>query len=859
MTVTRHAKAAAQELADQRRSALKTEYRRKLLRLQTAFEPPLSSKELAEGLGIESRDLGRFLSESPRLRHARPDTLERALIDAVLDGDLLIAAQQAVAGSHRSVLICDERDVKLLSTSYRVRNLAGGEVPERQSSQPEDWDDDALWDLFQAEPEPTKKPAKQPTAKAVPSARSKSKRRVVGGVTGSAEASEGSGAGIDLPLTQPPKQRALVGRQVSAVGLGAMRLSTAGSDGRPDEQDAKKILHRALELGVGLIDTADSYALDDTELGHNERLIAEVLRESEHAENVVVATKAGLMRPGGKWLPNGRPEHLRARCEASLEHLGLEAIDLFQLHVVDPKVPLAESVGELSRLRDEGKIRHVGLCNVNVEQLEAAIEIVPVASVQNAASLFDKVALDRDLAAYCARSEIAFIAHSPIGGHRGVGRADKDRALKQIAQRHGVSPRQVALAGLLHMSPSLLAIPGATSVASVEASWKALELQLDDQDFALLSAGRRAWVKDARRKIWAAHPPTPGAAAAEKSLGGAQGSADEQVSGQQVSEQQVSEQQVSEQQVVVFVGPPAAGKTSRVQPYLDKGYMRLNRDELGGKLSGLVVKMQQAIEGGIRSFVLDNTYATRETRRPVLELAREHGLPVRCLWIDTPVEESLYNACLRMLDRQQRILSPAEILQLSKDDPNMLPPAAIFHYFRSFEPPELEEGFTEIERIAFERRIPPGYDTKALLLDYDGTLRRSTGPAPFPMDPDHVEILPGRREVLDRYVAEGWKLLGVSNQSAIGKRQMTHEVARACFERTNELLGHDIEVVYSPHPTHRAGVWDRKPMPGLGVQLIEKFRLDRRQCLMVGDLDSDRLFAEHCGFEYRDQAEFFGK
>ncbi len=831
MTVTRHAKAAAQELADQRRSALKTEYRRKLLRLQTAFEPPLSSKELADGLGIESRDLGRFLSESPRLRHARPDTLERALIDAVLDGDLLIAAQQAVAGSERSVLICDERDVKLLSTSYRVRNLGGGEVPERQSSQPEDWDDDALWDLFHDEAGPAdKEPSKKgPTAKPATS-------------TPVQQAEPASSA--DLPLAEPPKQRALIGRQVSAVGLGAMRLSTSTGDGRPDEQDAKKILHRALELGVGLIDTADSYALDDTELGHNERLIAEVLRESDHAENVVVATKAGLKRPGGKWLPNGRPEHLRARCEASLGNLGVEAIDLFQLHVIDPKVPAADSVGELARLRDEGKIRHVGLCNVNVEQLEAAMEIVPVASVQNAAGLFDKAALERGLAAFCGQSGIAFIAHSPIGGHRGVGKADRDAALKKVARRHGVSPRQVALAWLLHMSPSLLAIPGATSVASVEASRQALDLRLDEQDLALLDGGKRAWAKEARRKIWAAHPAAvDGTAVGEKQADGAPGPAAEPA---------------AEGEVVLFVGPPAAGKTSRVQPYLDRGYQRLNRDELGGKLSGLVVKMRQAIEGGARSFVLDNTYATRETRRPVLELAREHGLPVRCVWIDTPVAESLYNACLRMLDRRQKILSPAEILQLSKDDPNMLPPAAIFHYFRSFEPPDPEEGFADIERVAFERQIPADHDVKALLLDYDGTLRRSTGPAPFPLDPDHVEILPGRRQVLDRYVADGWKLLGVSNQSAIGKRQMTHEAVQACFERTNELLGHDIPVVYSPHPTHRAGVWDRKPMPGLGVQLIERYRLDRRQCLMVGDLDTDRLFAEHCGFEYRDQGDFFG-
>ena len=839
MTVTRHAKAAAQQLADLRRSALKTEYRRKLLRLQTAFDPALSSKELAEGLDIEPRDLGRFLSESPRLRHARPDSVARALIDAVLDGDLLIAAQQAVAGSHRSVLICDERDVKLLSTSYRVRNLGGGEVPERQSSQSEDWDDGGLWDLFHSGVrgisgvDPAKDASAVPTQtvrKTAASSRASSK------AVGQAVTTPGS-ADSARPQGPPPKERPLAGRQIHAVGFGAMRLSTAGEAGRPDEAEAAKILHHAMDLGVSLIDTADSYALDDSELGHNERLIAKVLRERKDAADVLVATKAGLTRPGGKWLPNGRPEHLRARCEAGLKHLGVEALDLFQLHVVDPKVPLADSVGELARLREQGKIRHVGLCNVRVEQIEAAAKIVPVASVQNAVSLFDKVALERGLAAFCAAAGIALIAHSPIGGHRGVGRADKDRSLKQVAQRHGVTPRQVALAWLLHMSPSLLAIPGATSIASLDASWAAGELRLDEQDFATLDGGKRAWAKETRAKLWSLGQIAVGEPAV--------------VQGERDSAR------VRDGEVVLFVGPPAAGKTSRVEPFVEQGYQRLNRDQLGGKLSGLVVRMREAIQDGARSFVLDNTYATRESRRPVLELAREHGLPVRCLWIDTPVAESLFNACLRMLEREKRILSPAEILQLSKDDPNMLPPAAIFHYFRSFEPPDMDEGFVDIERIPFERQIPSDYSTKALLLDYDGTLRRSTGPAPFPLSPDQVEILPGRREVLDRYVADGWQLLGVSNQSAIGKRQLTHEVVQSCFERTNELLGHDIPVVYSPNPTHRAGVWDRKPMPGLGVQLIEQYRLDRRQCLMVGDLDTDRLFAEHCGFDYRDQADFF--
>lgn len=850
MTVTRHAKALAQEMADQRRSAEKKEYRRKLLRLQTSFEPELRGAELAAGLGVERRELGRFLSESPRLRHARPDGQTRALIDAVLDGDLFIAVQDMVGGVDREVLICEARDIKLLASSYRVRNLSGGEVPEREIHEPADWDDNQLWDLFGSEgPETPSQPAVAMPASPSPAvAPSVTEAKVTAAQARAAKVAAAIVQGpTGGPAPEPPETRTFLEREIFPVGLGAMRLSTGVDGERLDHEDAASLIRQIVESGCGLIDTADAYALDADDMGHNERLIADALKDLKPEDRPLVVTKCGLTRPGGRWIPNGRPEHLRAVCEQSLENLGVESLDLLLLHVVDSKVPLAESYGALVELHKEGKARAVGLCNVKAEQLRDAWRILPPAAVQNPANFFDKAALQRKLgrnkkpaesvAEVCWELGIPLMAHSPIGGHAGVGRADRNKALKTVAQRHGVSPRQVALAWLLHMAPHVLPIPGATRLDSWTASREAAALRLTDEDWKVLDGGKQHWAAEARVHFWS----TGWAARPEAAP----------------KPEPVPTVDPSEGEVVLFVGPPAAGKTSRVQPFVDRDFLRLNRDELGGKLSDMVVHMGKALAEGRRHFVLDNTYPTRKSRHGVLDLAAQHGLSVRCIWIDTPVEEALYNACLRMLAKQDRILAPMEVLKLSKEDPNMLPPAAIFHYFQTFEAPDPDEGFADIERVPFERRPSPEFSRKALLLDYDGTLRRSTGPAPFPLKPEEVEILPGRKEVLDRYAADGWLLLGVSNQSAVGKKQLSREQVEACFARTNELLGHDIPVVYSPNMPHRSGVWDRKPMPGLGVQLIERHGLDRGRCLMVGDMDTDELFAKNCGFEYLDQAEFF--
>jgi len=242
--------------------------------------------------------------------------------------------------------------------------------------------------------------------------------------------------------------------RVRRLGFGAMRLTGRGIWGEPaDLEGAGEVLVRAVRLGVNFIDTADSYGPDVSE-----QLIGETL--SPYPEGLVIATKGGLTRPGpGRWVPNGRPEHLRRACEGSLRRLRLERIDLYQLHRVDPNVPLEESLGALADLRAEGKIRHVGLSNVDVTQLERAQKVLPIVTVQNRYNLTDR--RSESMVDHCERHGLAFLPWAPIAAG---DLAASGGLLDRIAERHRASTGQVALAWLLRRSPAMLPIPGTSSV-----------------------------------------------------------------------------------------------------------------------------------------------------------------------------------------------------------------------------------------------------------------------------------------------------------------------------------------------------------------------------------------------------------
>ena len=270
-----------------------------------------------------------------------------------------------------------------------------------------------------------------------------------------------------------------LGRRVSRIGLGAMPLSIMG---RPDRAQAKAVIRRAVELGVTLIDTADVYCLGEGDVGHNERLVAETLDELGARDDVVVATKGGLIRPEGRWERDGRPERLRRSCEHSLQMLGTDRIDLYQLHAPDPKVPFADSVGELGRLYEEGKVAAVGLSNVSLMQLQAAMAIVPITSVQNRYNPWDRSSELEGIIRYCDQYSITFLPYSPVGGRRRVDLLRESEELREIGARHGgATPEELVLAWMLAVSPTLVPIPGAKRVASIESSVRAESLRLDDR------------------------------------------------------------------------------------------------------------------------------------------------------------------------------------------------------------------------------------------------------------------------------------------------------------------------------------------------------------------------------------------
>jgi aryl-alcohol dehydrogenase-like predicted oxidoreductase len=270
---------------------------------------------------------------------------------------------------------------------------------------------------------------------------------------------------------------------VNRLGFGAMRLVGKGVWGPPkDRASAHAVLRRAVELNVNLIDTADSYGPHV-----DEDLIAEALHP--YPAGLVIATKAGWQRPGpDRWVPDGRPEHLRDAVEGSLRRLRVDHIDVLQFHTPDPKVPFEDSVGALADMQRAGKIRHLGLSNVDVGQIRLAQRITAIVSVQNrlAADGSDDTE-ERDVLAYCEQSSIAYLPWAPLGGS---GR--QAAAFQSVARAHGATPNQVALAYLLRRSPVIAPIPGTSSIAHLEENVAAASLVLEPDDVALLAGGRPA-------------------------------------------------------------------------------------------------------------------------------------------------------------------------------------------------------------------------------------------------------------------------------------------------------------------------------------------------------------------------------
>src|SRR5262245_20948836 len=316
-----------------------------------------------------------------------------------------------------------------------------------------------------------------------------------------------------------------------------MRLSTAHDR---DEARAIAVLHAALDGGVTFFDTADAYCLNGSETGHNERLIARALSTwTGDRARIEVATKGGLTRPNGQWIPDGRARHLTAACGASCRSLGVERIDLYQLHVPDPRTPLATSVRALASLQRDGRIDRIGLCNVTVGQIEEARRIVEIAAVQVELGPWQDANVLSGVAEYCLTNGIRLIAHRPLGGSERRRRVESDPVLREVAARLGATPAEVALAWLADLSPLVLPIPGATRVESAASVARAQAIVLADADQRQLDERFSIGPFLRHARAGAARPSPPPASA--------------------------------DREIVLIMGLPGAGKSTLARTFVDRG------------------------------------------------------------------------------------------------------------------------------------------------------------------------------------------------------------------------------------------------------------------------------------------------
>jgi aryl-alcohol dehydrogenase-like predicted oxidoreductase/predicted kinase len=573
------------------------------------------------------------------------------------------------------------------------------------------------------------------------------------------------------------------------VGLGCMRLST---DPRRDEERSRAALAAAIDAGATLLDTADAYAWDESERGHNERLVAGVRRAG-----MLVATKGGLTRPRGKWVPDGRAVHLREACDASLRALSCDAIDLYQLHAPDPRVPFETSVRALAALKAEGLVKRIGVSNVTRAQLAAACDLAPIDAVQIALSPLDDTSLRTGVAELALERGLLLLAHTPLGGPKRAPKIPRDPALARIADKHATSAAAIVLAWLYELGA--IPLPGATRPETAREAARAASIALDEED-------RRALDERFPLGRWIREP--------------------------------VRAPRASEREVVLLAGIPASGKTTRVRAFVERGYRRLNRDEAGGTLKKLAASLDRELASGTQKLVLDNTYTTRASRREIVEIAWKHGAHVRCEWLDTPIEDAQINAVLRMMERHGRVLSPEEMAKASRQDPNVFDPRVQHRYRRELEPPGDDEGFATIERVAFAREPDAALTESATIVSLDAFARIEG--AAVAIDRERAARLRSERIVL----ATAW-LPGAGPE--VG----------ASFATIHEAVGREIPIAYCAHPAGPPICWCRKPLPGLALSLMRAHSIQPARSRWVGTSSADRTLAKSLGFQHVDADVFF--
>jgi aryl-alcohol dehydrogenase-like predicted oxidoreductase/predicted kinase len=596
-----------------------------------------------------------------------------------------------------------------------------------------------------------------------------------------------------------------------------MRLST--EQGRDDESSIK-VLQAALDSGITLIDTANAYALDDGDIGQNERLIARALSSwGGDQSRVTVMTKGGLTRPAGRWLPDGRARALTAACHASCEALGLSRIALYQLHAPDPRVPFATSLRALAALQRNGVVAEIGLCNVTRGQIEEARRIVEIAAVQIELNPWNDKQVATGVVPYCLEHGLRVLAYRPFNGVKGKRRIETDERLCEIAAAHDTTPYEIILAWMRSLAPQLVPLPGVTRIETARSCGHAASVVLGEREQAALDRLLPLGVLrggPSRARV-AVHAP-------------------------------------SGENIIMVMGLPGAGKTTHALRLVQDGYERLNRDEAGGTLADMARALGARLAAGASRVVLDNTYISRASRAAVIATAAACGRGVHGVWLDTSVEDAQVNVVRRMLRTHGRLLLPPE---LAGRTPESIAPSALFRAARELEPPQIAEGFAQLDVIRFARGNDPAWSNRAVILGCDGALRRSRSGLPRPSSADDVETIGAHRDTLARYQAEGWRLLSISWEPEVTERDRSVDDVERGFDRLRTELALDIEFHYCPHGGGPPVCWCRQPLPGLGVLLIDRHHLHPPACTYVGSAPQARAFARRLGFQFQRTAEFF--
>lgn len=560
------------------------------------------------------------------------------------------------------------------------------------------------------------------------------------------------------------------------VGLGCMRLWTEGAG------DAAATITAAVDAGVTLFDTARAYDGPSGERAGNERHLARLLKECGAGRSVRIVTKGGMRRDGIAWIPDGRARTIAADCETSLAALDGFPIDLYLIHAPDPRTPWRTTVRALTRLLETGMVPHVGLSNITRAQLEEALDTAPIAAVEVSLSPLDAGRLKDGTVARAERG-ITVLAHSPLGGQRRAATLERRPVLRGIADRHGITAAEVALAWLLHLDPSTVAVAGARRPQTVRAMVHAATLRLDDAEHAALG--------DALGRPRAAHverrPPRVGG------------------------------------DVVLVMGIPGAGKSRVAKEYVARGYGRLNRDLRGGSLHELCVALDDTLQRGARSVVLDNTWLTRALRSEVVEVATRHDIAVRCIWLDTPLAEAQRNLIARHLEQFGSLPTPAQLRRGSGD--GMLSPTSQMRALRALEPPALDEGFTDVEHRPFARAHTDMAGASAAFIAAPAVTNRSVEAAL-------------NEQGFERYLVFDWR-----PDAEAG-------TLTPVVERITEWVRAPVDASLCPHPAGPPVCWCRPPLPGLILAFARQHGVDLTRSAVVGTSTAHRTMARVLGSHF---------